>query len=88
MQLGRVEIFNSNLHPLVVSRPHRHAEAAVAASLLAFIVVYFTVFGAGTAYILRLMGHAPSASESGLEDNPIRTAGITPAPAVSQGEDR
>ena len=33
---------------------------AVAASLLAFIVVYFFVFGAGTYYILRLMQRDPS----------------------------
>ncbi|WP_170480173.1 cytochrome ubiquinol oxidase subunit I [Ruegeria arenilitoris] len=37
---------------------------AVAASLVAFIVVYFTVFGAGTFYMLRLMGKAP---KSGLQ---------------------
>jgi cytochrome d ubiquinol oxidase subunit I len=57
---------------------------AVATSLVAFIVVYFAVFSVGTLYILRLMGHAPAAAEPGLEkgDTPIRTAGITPAPAV------
>jgi len=55
---------------------------AVAVSLLAFIIVYFAVFGAGTAYILRLMVHAPQAGEPGLEDAPIRSAGITPAPAM------
>src|SRR5690606_6071561 len=32
---------------------------AVAASLLAFIVVYFAVFGAGVAYILKLMATPP-----------------------------
>ncbi|WP_282170323.1 cytochrome ubiquinol oxidase subunit I [Ruegeria atlantica] len=32
---------------------------AVAASLIAFIVVYFAVFGAGTFYMLRLMGKPP-----------------------------
>ncbi|WP_050605900.1 cytochrome ubiquinol oxidase subunit I [Ruegeria sp. 6PALISEP08] len=32
---------------------------AVAASLVAFIVVYFAVFGAGTFYMLRLMGKPP-----------------------------
>ncbi|GJD64389.1 cytochrome ubiquinol oxidase subunit I [Methylobacterium frigidaeris] len=59
---------------------------AVAASLLAFIVVYFIVFGAGTGYILKLMRHAPHSGESGPEAGPdglIRTAGITPAPAVN-----
>ena len=56
--------------------------AAVASSLVAFIVVYFMLFGAGTYYILRLMNKR-------LEDRiplesigPIRTAGTTPAPAV------
>lgn len=60
---------------------------AVAASLLAFVVVYFTVFSVGTWYILRLMAHAPAPAEPGLEagDAPIRTAGITPAPALDPG---
>ena len=59
------------------------AAPAVAASLMAFVVIYFAVFGAGTFYILRLMGHEPSPAEPSLADTPrgpIRTAGITPAP--------
>lgn len=58
---------------------------AVAASLLAFVVVYFIVFSAGAAYILKLMSHPPHAGEPGLEqgpDQPVRTAGITPAPGI------
>ena len=58
---------------------------AVAASLLAFVIVYFVVFSAGTGYILKLMSHAPHPGEPGLEetpDQPIRTAGITPAPGI------
>lgn len=58
---------------------------AVAASLLAFVVVYFIVFSAGTGYILKLMSHAPHAGEPGLEEapgQPVRTAGITPAPGI------
>jgi cytochrome d ubiquinol oxidase subunit I len=56
---------------------------AVASSLLAFIVVYFIVFGAGVFYILRLMSHPPHAGEEGPErGQPVRAAGITPAPAV------
>ena len=57
---------------------------AVATSLVAFIVVYFSVFSAGIWYMLRLMSHPPIAGEPGLEedDAPIRTAGITPATAV------
>lgn len=50
---------------------------AVGASLLAFIVVYFVVFGAGIVYLLRLMSHPPEADERGMkgEPGPIRTAG-------------
>lgn len=58
---------------------------AVAASLLAFVIVYFVVFSAGTGYILKLMSHPPHAGEPGLEegpDQPVRTAGITPAPGI------
>ena len=60
---------------------------AVGASLVAFVVVYFAVFGAGTWYILRLMSHAPSYDEPRMKDvveGPIRTAGITPAPEEAQ----
>lgn len=59
---------------------------AVAASLAAFAVVYFTVFGAGLWYVLKLMAKPPHAGESGLDGAPIRSAGITPAPAVAEGE--
>jgi cytochrome d ubiquinol oxidase subunit I len=56
---------------------------AVGASLLAFIVVYFLVFGAGTFYLLRLMGHPPDLSEPDIDKGiPTRAAGITPAPAL------
>jgi len=57
---------------------------AVAASLVAFIVVYFTVFSIGAWYMLRLMAHPPVPAEPGLDEGaaPIRTAGITPAPAL------
>ena len=56
--------------------------AAVGASLVAFIIVYFAVFGAGTYYILRLMNRAPAQAEPRLKDvtnSPTRTAGTTPA---------
>lgn len=59
---------------------------AVAASLTAFVVVYFAVFGAGIWYLLRLMSRAPDAHEAGLDGTPIRTAGITPAIAVMEGD--
>lgn len=56
--------------------------AAVGTSLIAFIVVYFAVFGAGTFYIMRLMSRPPVFDEPRLKDvtkGPTRTAGITPA---------
>jgi len=60
---------------------------AVAASLIAFIVVYFAVFGAGTLYILKLMRKAPEAHEDSVPvHGPVRTAGITPAPAIEGGD--
>ncbi len=62
------------------------AAPGVSGSLLAFVIVYFTVFAAGTVYILKLMHHPPHAGESGPAEAPIRTAGITPSAAVSRGE--
>jgi cytochrome bd ubiquinol oxidase subunit I len=57
--------------------------AAVASSLVAFIIVYFALFGAGTFYILRLMNKPPSLHEDDLPPSePIRAAGIMPAPAM------
>ncbi|HZF96752.1 MAG TPA: cytochrome ubiquinol oxidase subunit I [Pseudoxanthomonas sp.] len=58
------------------------AAPAVAASLVAFVVIYFAVFGAGVWYILKLMSKAPHAHETDPAHVPIRTAGITPAPAL------
>ncbi|QTL02660.1 cytochrome ubiquinol oxidase subunit I [Aquabacter sp. L1I39] len=59
------------------------AAEAIAVSLLAFIVVYFVVFGAGTFYILRAMARAPNAGEAGPDPaEPIRTTGFTPAPQL------
>jgi cytochrome d ubiquinol oxidase subunit I len=53
---------------------------AVATSLLAFIVVYFIVFGMGVYYILHLMAHPPHHGEEGPSgDVPARASGITPA---------
>jgi cytochrome d ubiquinol oxidase subunit I len=59
--------------------------SAVGSSLLAFVVIYFFVFGAGVFYILRLMRHEPHPGEGGLiksGEGPIRTSGITPASQV------
>lgn len=61
---------------------------AVAASLLAFVVIYFAVFGAGVWYILRLMSKTPHTGEVGAKRGdigPIRTAGITPGPTQNPG---
>jgi len=56
----------------------------VASSLVAFIVVYFAVFGAGILYILRLMAHPPQIDEPDIEPGaPVRAAGITPAPSLA-----
>jgi cytochrome bd ubiquinol oxidase subunit I len=54
---------------------------AVAASLTAFVLVYFAVFGAGVFYLLRLMRRAPETPPDIAELGLTRTAGITPGPA-------
>jgi cytochrome d ubiquinol oxidase subunit I len=64
------------------------AAPAVAASLVAFVVVYFAVFGIGTWYILKLMAKPPHSGEASVaeaEQAPIRSAGITPGPAQAEG---
>jgi cytochrome d ubiquinol oxidase subunit I len=60
------------------------AAPGVTGSLIAFVIVYFAVFGAGTLYIIRLMAKAPEEGEGDEPETPIRTAGITPAAAVAQ----
>ena len=65
------------------------AAPAVGASLVAFIIVYFAVFGAGTFYILRLMSKSPHVGEETLAetiDAPVRTAGIYGQTADVAGE--
>jgi cytochrome d ubiquinol oxidase subunit I len=59
------------------------ATPGVTGSLIAFVLVYFTVFAAGALYILRLMAHPPAPGEP-EPSSPIRTAGITPAPAIER----
>ncbi|MDQ0457071.1 cytochrome ubiquinol oxidase subunit I [Rhizobium paknamense] len=54
---------------------------AVATSLILFIIVYFFVFGAGTFYILRLMGRLPRDPTAEIGGAPLRSTGITPGPA-------
>jgi cytochrome d ubiquinol oxidase subunit I len=59
------------------------AAPAVATSLFAFAVTYFVVFGAGIWMLFHLFAQPPHAREAGLpRGEPIRSAGITPAPAV------
>jgi cytochrome d ubiquinol oxidase subunit I len=55
------------------------AAPAVTGSLIAFVLVYFAVFGTGTLYILRLMAHPPHGGAEPEPSAPIRTAGVTPA---------
>ena len=58
------------------------AAPAVAASLLAFIVIYFTVFGAGMFYIYRMCRSSPDHPNPNIRPGPIRAAGITPGPTL------
>ena len=59
------------------------AAPAVGSSLIAFVIVYFAVFAAGVVILLKLMGKPPVAGESGPKTGrPVRSAGITPGPAV------
>jgi cytochrome d ubiquinol oxidase subunit I len=60
------------------------AAPAVATSLIAFIVVYFFVFGAGIFYILRLMARLPRDPLPELTEGPVRAAGVNPGPAQQQ----
>lgn len=54
---------------------------AVAASLTAFIIVYFILFGAGTYYILKMMNKHPGELVP-LPGTITRSAGITPAASL------
>jgi cytochrome bd ubiquinol oxidase subunit I len=57
---------------------------AIAASLAAFAIVYFVVFGAGILYLLHLFRRTPEPHDPGApQGKPVRTAGITPAPSVA-----
>jgi cytochrome d ubiquinol oxidase subunit I len=62
--------------------------AAVGSSLVAFVLVYMAVFGAGTFYMLRLMLKRPQLEETGLPPKePTRAAGLMPGPAQEIGTD-
>jgi cytochrome d ubiquinol oxidase subunit I len=61
---------------------------AVATSLLAFVLIYFAVFGIGIWYILKLMRSPPHPHEAPPDEAieaPIRSAGITPAAQCAPG---
>jgi cytochrome d ubiquinol oxidase subunit I len=62
------------------------AASAVGTSLVAFVLIYFAVFGAGVIYLLRLMAQPPQPGQRGVrtEPGPIRTAGVTPAPQAAE----
>ncbi|HEX9906731.1 MAG TPA: cytochrome ubiquinol oxidase subunit I, partial [Propylenella sp.] len=60
------------------------ASPAVAGSLIAFVIVYLVVFGAGVWYLLRLMRTNPDAAAAPVEV-PLRAAGITPIQATHGG---
>jgi cytochrome d ubiquinol oxidase subunit I len=61
---------------------------ALGASLMAFVIVYLALFGAGIYYMLKLMNQPPEPHEPGeqgaghLGTGPLRASGITPARQV------
>ena len=58
---------------------------AVGTSLLAFVVVYFLVFGAGVFYLFRLFRRPPLEIEDHeLDKGPTRAAGLVPGPAQEE----
>ncbi|MEM8827388.1 MAG: cytochrome ubiquinol oxidase subunit I, partial [Pseudomonadota bacterium] len=63
------------------------AAPAVGASLMAFVIVYFFVFGIGVWYIAKLMAQTPHSHEEDPQRAPIRSAGITPGPAEGKAVD-
>jgi cytochrome d ubiquinol oxidase subunit I len=59
---------------------------AIAFSLAAFVIVYFSLFGAGVYYILRQMKAPPGESHGGADlsvHEPIRAAGLVPGPTLA-----
>jgi len=54
----------------------------IATSMIAFVIVYFIVFGAGLLILLRMMGVSPHVGEEGPDaHDPTRAAGTHPGPA-------
>jgi cytochrome d ubiquinol oxidase subunit I len=62
------------------------AAPAIATSLLAFIIVYFAVFGAGIFYIYRLCRSTPDHPSPNIGQGPQHAAGIVPGPALDLQE--
>ena len=60
---------------------------AVGSTLVAFILVYFLVFGAGAFYIVRLMWRPPFGDDGELDKGPTKAAGINPGPAQNLPEE-
>lgn len=58
------------------------AAPAVGASLVAFVIVYFTIFAAGLFYMLRLMNQPPGAES--LLEGPVRAAPLPAAPRPAE----
>jgi cytochrome d ubiquinol oxidase subunit I len=58
------------------------AAPAVAASLTAFVLVYFLAFGAGGYYLLHMMAKPPEPGETEPPRTPQRAGGLLPAQAV------
>jgi cytochrome d ubiquinol oxidase subunit I len=61
------------------------ASPAMTGSLIAFVLVYFSAFISGAIYILKLMAKPPSTEEPLPDAVPTRSAGITPAAALTAG---
>jgi cytochrome d ubiquinol oxidase subunit I len=57
------------------------AAPAVAASLIAFVIVYFFVFGVGTWFIIKLMGSEPYPGETGPSPEQASDVGSLPPDA-------
>jgi len=84
-EVGRQPFTVYNL--LRTAESHSPIDAtAIAFSLAAFVVVYFSLFGAGVYYILQQMKVAPgddSVSADLSVHQPIRAAGIVPGPTLA-----
>ena len=62
---------------------------AVNASLLAFVLVYFLVFGTGIYYLIKLFKRTPSLNERDIKrGQPRRAAGITPIQGLDGHTDK